>query len=79
MSHHLPTLSGQECVKILMRCGFLVHSQSGSHIILVCAPSSPTSPKKRISVPNHKALAIGTLRSIIRQAGLTLNEFLALL
>lgn len=70
----LPVISGQQCVKALRKIGFELRSQEGSHIILV-----QTSTKKRISVPNHKTLAKGTLRAIIRQAELSIDEFVALL
>jgi predicted RNA binding protein YcfA (HicA-like mRNA interferase family) len=70
----LPVISGRQCVKALGKIGFLVHSQRGSHIILV-----RQIPKTRLSVPNHKELDKGTLRAIIRQAELTVDEFTALL
>ena len=70
----LPTdLSGQELVKILLRIGFVFQRQSGSHIIL-----RRESPYARVSVPNHKALRIGTLRTILNEAGLTVEELIAL-
>ena len=52
-----------------------VDVQEGSHIIL--RHSEP--PHRRLSVPNHKQLAKGTLRALIRDAGLTVQEFAALL
>ncbi len=70
----LPVISGKQCIKALTKINFVVHSQKGSHIILV-----RKQPKTRLSVPNHKELDRGTLRSIIRQAGLTVDEFIALL
>ena len=70
----LPVISGQQCVKALHKIGFELRSQEGSYIILV-----QTSTKKRISVLNHKTLAKGTLRAIIRQAELSIDEFVALL
>jgi predicted RNA binding protein YcfA (HicA-like mRNA interferase family) len=70
----LPVISGKQCVKVLTEIGFIVNSQKGSHIILV-----RKNPKSRISVPNHKELDRGTLRAIIRQAGLTVDEFINLL
>jgi predicted RNA binding protein YcfA (HicA-like mRNA interferase family) len=48
--------------------------RSGNHIILVKEGSTST-----LSVPNHKEIARGTLRSLIRSAGLTVDEFLAAL
>ena len=70
----LPTdLSGQELVKILRRIGFVFQRQSGSHIIL-----RRESPYARVSVPNHKAVRIGTLRTILNEVGLTVAELIAL-
>lgn len=70
----LPCISGKKCVQTLSKVGFSVRNQQGSHIILV-----RQIPKTRLSVPNHKELDKGTLRAIIRQAGLTVDEFIALL
>lgn len=70
----LPVISGKQCVKALTKVDFIVNSQKGSHIILV-----RKNPKSRISVPNHKQLDRGTLRAIIRQANLTVDEFINLL
>lgn len=67
----LPVISGSECIKALETIGFIVIRQRGSHIILV--------PKTTITVPNHKELDRGTLRTIIRQAGLSVEEFVELL
>ena len=66
----LPVLSGQALVKALGKVGYAVDHQTGSHIILrLILP-----PHRRLSVPNHKELAKGTLRAIVRQAGLTVEE-----
>ncbi|HRX17237.1 MAG TPA: type II toxin-antitoxin system HicA family toxin [Spirochaetota bacterium] len=70
----LPRLSGKECVKILERGGFYFKRQHGSHIIL-----RRTDPYAQVVVPNHKELDRGTLRSIIRQAGISINEFYELI
>jgi predicted RNA binding protein YcfA (HicA-like mRNA interferase family) len=70
----LPVVSGAECVKALERAGFIVSRQRGSHIIMRRA-----QPLARATVPNHKELDRGTLRAIIRQSGLTVDEFVALL
>ncbi|MFY4730241.1 type II toxin-antitoxin system HicA family toxin [Nitrospira sp. BLG_2] len=71
----LPVVSGQEAVRALKKIGYLIDHQTGSHIILRQSPP----PHRRLSVPQHTELAKGTLRSIIRQAGLTVEEFSALL
>ncbi len=68
-------ISGQEIVKALLKLGYQVDHQTGSHIIL----RQNQQPFRRLTVPNHKDLAPGTLRAIIRQAGLTREEFLELI
>ncbi len=70
----LPQISGRECVRALERAGFAVIRQKGSHIFM-----ARENPFASVTVPNHKELKPGTLRSVIRQAGLTVDEFLALL
>jgi predicted RNA binding protein YcfA (HicA-like mRNA interferase family) len=71
----LPVVSGRDAVRAFGKIGFAVDHQSGSHIIL----RQNDSPHRRLSVPDHKELATGTLRSLIRNAGLTVDEFRALL
>ncbi len=71
---NLPVISGAECVKALKQIGFLVVRQRGSHMILV-----REDPRTTVSVPDHKELDRGTLRAIIRQVGLSVDEFVALL
>lgn len=68
----LPRISGRECVKALQRAGFIVRREKGSHIILQL-------DELMTVVPDHKELDRGTLRAIIRQAGLSVDEFVALL
>lgn len=70
----LPIISGLECVKALEKIGFVVDRQRGSHIIMV-----REEPRTTISVPDHKELDRGTLWGIIRQAGLSVDEFIELL
>ncbi len=70
----LPVVSGAECVKALGKVGFIVYRQRGSHITMV-----RTTPPSQTTIPNHKELDRGTLRAIIRQAGLTVDEFIALI
>lgn len=67
----LPVISGADVVRKLERLGWIFVRQSGSHMILV-----KTDSVVSISVPNHKEIAKGTLRSIIRSANLTVEEFL---
>jgi len=67
-------VSGQDCVKALEKAGFFVQRQKSSHIQM-----KRINPKGRVTVPNHRQLKLGTLRAIIRQAGLTVTEFADLL
>jgi len=71
----LPLLSGNKVCTALGKIGYRVDHQTGSHIIL----RNELAPYRRLTVPNHKEIAKGTLRAIIRQAGLTPEEFNALL
>ncbi len=67
----LPVVSGRQLCKILGKLGYLIDHQTGSHIIL----RQKDTPHRRLTVPDHRELARGTLRAIIRQAGLTIDEF----
>ena len=69
MSPPLPVVSGARVIKALASLGFAEISQRGSHVKLRRAEST-------VIVPMHKELAAGTLRSIIRQAGLSVDDFL---
>jgi predicted RNA binding protein YcfA (HicA-like mRNA interferase family) len=71
----LPVISGAEAVKAFGRIGYELSHQTGSHMIL--RRNSP--PHRHLSVPNHKELAKGTLRGLIRDAGLSVDEFEELL
>jgi predicted RNA binding protein YcfA (HicA-like mRNA interferase family) len=71
----LPRVSGREVVRALQKIEYERDRQRGSHIVL----RQTVPPHRRITVPDHKELAKGTLRAIIRQAGLTVDEFKALL
>ncbi len=71
----LPVVSGQDVVKALRKKGYELDHQTGSHLIL----RHRDPPYRRVTVPNHKELAKGTLRAIIREAGLTVGEFVRLL
>ncbi len=72
----LPVLSGLNIVKILSKIGFQHVRTSGSHAIL---NKQTDNGKLTIPVPLHKELAKGTLKSIMRQAELTLEDLLNLL
>ncbi len=68
----VPVLSGQDVVKAFEPLGWRVARQSGSHIIMTKEGQLAT-----LSVPNHKEVAKGTLRSLIRSANLTVDQFVA--
>jgi predicted RNA binding protein YcfA (HicA-like mRNA interferase family) len=71
----IPTdLSGRDLVRALEKIGFVVKRQRGSHIIL-----RRDNPPARVVVPDHKDLRVGTLRTILNSAGLTVDELLKLL
>ncbi|VVB92374.1 HicA toxin of bacterial toxin-antitoxin [uncultured archaeon] len=71
----LPVISGKEAVKAFSKKGYEVDHQTGSHIIL----RQREYPHRRLTVPNHKEIAKGTLRGLIKQAGLTVEEYIELL
>jgi predicted RNA binding protein YcfA (HicA-like mRNA interferase family) len=71
----LPVVSGQDLCKALQKIGYSMDHQTGSHIIL----RNQDPPYRRLTVPNHKEISKGTLRSIIRQAGLTVEELIDLI
>ncbi len=68
----LPIVSGQEAIHALERLGFEQVRQKGSHVVL-----KKTTSEGEIGcvVPLHKELAIGTLRGVLRQAGVDVEEF----
>ncbi len=70
----LPLLSSNETVKMFQQFGWQVVRQrgKGSHIILVKEGHIAT-----LSVPDHRQVARGTLRTLIARAGLTVEEFLS--
>ncbi len=67
----LPVISGKDCIKCLEYFGFHIKRQEGSHIVL-----RKDSPFCQLVVPNHKTLDRGTLRALIRQADLSVDEFI---
>ena len=70
----LPILSGREIVRLFEKIGWEVARQRGSHIIMVKEGQIAT-----LSIPDHKEVARGTLRSLIRSAGLTISDFIELM
>jgi predicted RNA binding protein YcfA (HicA-like mRNA interferase family) len=71
----LPVVSGRDLVKALAKIGYLSDHQTGSHIIL----RHHAPPHRRLTIPNHNAIAKGTPRNIMREAGLTIDELLEIL
>jgi predicted RNA binding protein YcfA (HicA-like mRNA interferase family) len=71
----LPRISGREAVAAFRRLGYEVDRQKGSHIIL----RHREAPFRRLTVPDHREVAKGTLRALILEAGITVEEFAAVL
>jgi len=69
----LPTLSGREVVKAFGKDGWQMVRQRGSHMILVKPGHMAT-----LSVPDHREVAKGTLRSLVRSSGLSMEDFVLL-
>lgn len=67
----VPLVSGRDAVRLFGQFGWQIARQRGSHIILVKEGARAT-----LSIPDHKQVGRGTLRSLIRAAGLTIDEFL---
>lgn len=70
----LPLITGRQAVRAFEKLGWTFVRQKGSHMILT-KPGSPAS----LSVPDHSPIARGTLRSLIRASGHSIEEFLAAL
>lgn len=70
----LPEVSGRQAIAAFERAGFEIRARRGSHVVMVRAGHAAT-----LSVPDHRRLRAGTLRALIRKAGLTVSEFVALL
>jgi predicted RNA binding protein YcfA (HicA-like mRNA interferase family) len=68
----LPVVSGTQAVRALQRLGFEVTRQRGSHIVLRRGSAGCV-------VPNHRELKLGTLSGVLKQAGVSHEEFLAAL
>jgi predicted RNA binding protein YcfA (HicA-like mRNA interferase family) len=77
VSERLPVVKGRDVVRALQKAGFLVDHIQGSHHILI----HKDDPERMVSVPVHagKDIKKGTLRAIIKQAGLTVQGFRKLL
>ena len=70
----LANISGKEAVQGFQKAGWQVSGQVGSHVVMV-----KPGIRVNLSIPQHKELSVGTLRALIRHAGLTVEEFLDLL
>lgn len=70
----LPIVSGKECIAALEKAEFYVKRRESSHVIL-----RRDDPFAQVVVPDHREIDRGTLRAIIRQTGLSVDEFMLLL
>jgi predicted RNA binding protein YcfA (HicA-like mRNA interferase family) len=70
----LPRISGGNCAKALEKIGFRFIRQKGSHMVY-----RRDDPYAQVIIPDHKEIHAGTLRDIIRDAGLSVEEFVDLL
>ncbi len=69
----LPVISGASAVRAFEKIGYVVDRQRGSHVVM----RHRQPPHRRLVVPDHKELAKGTLRALIREAGLNVEGFVA--
>ncbi len=70
----LPVISGKECMKALTKIGFYIRRRRSTHVVM-----RRDNPFAQVIVPDHKTVDRGTLRAIIRCAGLSVEEFNKLL
>ncbi len=70
----LANISGREAAKAFEKAGWRTLGQVGSHLVMV-----KTEMRVNLSIPQHRELSVGTLRALIRNAGLTVEAFLELL
>jgi predicted RNA binding protein YcfA (HicA-like mRNA interferase family) len=70
----LSNISGKEAVKAFAKAGWQTQGQVGSHLVMTKA-----GQRANLSIPQHKELSVGTLRSLIRSSEVSVDEFLALL
>lgn len=70
----LPSISGKECVKVLEKTGFYQKRRESSHIIM-----RRDEPFAQVVVPDHDQIASCSLRAIIRDTDLSVEEFITLL
>ena len=70
----LSNLSGKDAVKAFQKAGWQKLGQVGSHVVMI-----KPGVRVNLSIPQHRELSVGTLRALIRNSGLTVDEFLELL
>ena len=70
----LANISGKKAARAFEKAGWQRLGQVGSHLVMI-KPGVPVN----LSIPQHRELSVGTLRALIRNAGLTIDQFLALL
>ncbi len=70
----LPVISGAQAVRAFEKPGWIKDRQRGSHVVMLKSGRNVS-----LSIPQHRELAPGTLRALIRAAGMTVDEFVALL
>lgn len=66
----IPALSGNDVLKVFEQFGWEFSRQSGSHMVMI-----KDGEMASLSIPKHREVAKGTLRSLIRSANLTVDEF----
>lgn len=71
---HLPMISGRKAVAAFSRLGWVERGQVGSHVVM-----TKHGVPVNLTVPSHKELATGTLRRLIRDAGISIDDFMCLL
>jgi predicted RNA binding protein YcfA (HicA-like mRNA interferase family) len=70
----LPVISGARAVRAFRKAGWRFDRQRGSHVVLITQGKNVT-----LSIPQHRELAPGTLRALIRYSGMTVEDFVLLL
>jgi len=70
----LNSISGKAAVSAFQKAGWISVGQVGSHLVM-----TKIGKRANLSIPQHRELSVGTLRALIRHAGLTVEEFIELL
>lgn len=69
----LPIISGKIAIRVFIKMGYKIERQKGSHIRL------SHLQKKSVTIPNHKTIGKGLLRKLLRNANISVNDFINLL